>query len=76
MYHPGFNFSAGPKMTYSRKLANYWARDIRDACGFGSELQFYSLKDTGITRMLSEGVPVNLVQQQADHSSLAMTSIL
>ena len=39
------------------------------------ELQFYSLKDTGITNMVSSGVPLPSVQQQADHSSVAMTSI-
>ena len=39
------------------------------------ELTFYSLKDTGITNMIASGVPVSFVQQQADHSSLEMTSI-
>ena len=41
----------------------------------GEDLQFYSLKDTGITGMLQSGVAINLVQQQADHSSVAMTAI-
>ena len=40
-----------------------------------NKLQFYSLKDSGITNMLGSGVPVSFVKQQADHSSLAMTSI-
>ena len=35
----------------------------------------FSLKDTGITRTLSEGVALNFVQQQADHSSPAITGI-
>ena len=39
------------------------------------EVMFYSLKDTGITNMAAAGVPVSFIQQQADHSSLAMTSI-
>ena len=38
-------------------------------------LQFYSLKDTGITNMLEDGVATNEVQGQADHSSLEMTSV-
>ena len=42
---------------------------------FPMELKFYSLKDSGITNMLGSGVPVSFVKQQADHSSLAMTSI-
>ena len=33
------------------------------------------MKDTGITRTLSEGVALNFVQQQADHSSPAITGI-
>ena len=37
--------------------------------------QMASLKDSGITNMLGSGVPVSFVKQQADHSSLAMTSI-
>ena len=48
---------------------------MRPGCGFPMELQFYSLKDTGITNMVSSGVPLPSVQQQADHSSVAMTSI-
>ena len=39
------------------------------------DIQFYSLKDTGITNMTSLGIPLNFVKQQADHSSLAMTAI-
>lgn len=37
------------------------------------EIQFYSLKDTGITNMIDSGVPVSFVKQQADHSDLSMT---
>ena len=48
---------------------------VRPRCGFGLDVQFYSLKDTGITRALSEGVALNFVQQQADHSSPAVTGI-
>ena len=74
-FHDDWDFKSGPKKMCSRKLASYWSRNVRLACGFSDDLQFYSLKDTGITDMLNSGVPVNLVQQQADHSSLAMTSI-
>ena len=48
---------------------------VRPGCGFGEDLQFYSLKDTGITGMLQSGVAINLVQQLADHSSVAMTAL-
>jgi integrase len=72
---PGRDFSPGPVKECSREIARWWSDHVREACGFGLDLQFYSLKDTGITNMLGSGVPINLVQQQADHSSVAMTAI-
>ncbi len=73
--HHEYDFSPGPKQICSRKIAKYWSDHLRHDCGLPMELQFYSLKDTGITNMLGSGVPVSFVKQQADHSSLAMTSI-
>lgn len=70
----GYDFLPGRKKMCSRKIAKYWDH-VRTACDFPMEVQFYSLKDTGITNMLSSGVPVSFVKQQADHSSLAVTSI-
>ena len=46
-----------------------------EACSFPMEVQFYSLKDSGMTNMADSGVPITFVKQQADHSSLAVTSI-
>lgn len=71
---PG-NFAPSKVQVCSRKIAKWWDRRVRKACGFSNEVKFYSLKDTGITNMLGKGVPINLVQQQADHSSVAMTAI-
>lgn len=48
---------------------------LREACSFPMEVQFYSLKDSGMTNMADSGVPITFVKQQADHSSLAVTSI-
>lgn len=73
--HKGDDFTPGPKMLSSREVARWWNVKVRPRCGFGMDLQFYSLKDTGITNMISSGVPVNLVQRQADHSSIAMTAV-
>ena len=70
-----WDFRAATKPVPQRKIATYWDSVIRPACSFPMEVQFYSLKDTGITNMISAGVPVSSVKQQADHSSLAMTSI-
>lgn len=70
-----YRFTPGIKPTIGQRIADYWRFVVRPGCGFGEDLQFYSLKDTGITNMLGEGVAINLVQQQADHSSVAMTAI-
>jgi len=69
------DFRPGTKKVCSRKIAAWWNNDVRPACKFGMEVKFYSLKDTGITNMIGAGVPINLAQQQADHSSVAMTAI-
>ena len=71
----GEDFRPGREHADQRKFAGYWSRIIRPALGFAEEIQLYSLKDTGITNMATSGVAINLVQQQADHSSVAITSI-
>ena len=68
-------FHPSDKLVCSREIARYWNQVVRPACGFPMEVQFYSLKDTGITNALEGGIPINIVQQQADHSSVAMTAI-
>ena len=74
-YGDGEDFRPGPTPADQRKFAGYWSAWIRPALGFPTELQLYSLKDTGITNMATAGVAINLVQQQADHSNVAITSI-
>jgi integrase/recombinase XerD len=39
------------------------------------EMQFYSLRDTGITQMLRSGVSAGQVRDQAGHSSLEITNL-
>ncbi|MDR0729297.1 MAG: site-specific integrase [Prevotellaceae bacterium] len=67
-------FVPGVKHADSREIARYWST-LRDAVKIPVNVQFYSLKDTGITNMLADGVAANFVQGQADHSSLAITSM-
>lgn len=69
-----WEFVPGEKKAEGRDTAKYWAY-IRKSLNWPMSLQFYSLKDTGITNMLADGVATNFVQEQADHSSLSMTSI-
>ena len=68
-------FSSGPKKMCSREIARYWNDVVRPGCQFSMDLQFYSLKDTGISNMAESGIPLTFVQQQADHSSVAVTEI-
>lgn len=73
----GFNkqFSPSPRRAEGREIARFWNDVIRKELHWPMELQFYSLKDTGITQLLEDGVAPNYVQGQADHSSLSITSI-
>ncbi len=68
-------FIPGKKRAEGREIARYWSDIIRPGLNWPKSLQFYSLKDTGITNMLADGVAPNFVQGQADHSSLSITSI-
>ena len=72
--HPEYDFTPGKKKLCSRKIAKYWEY-IRKKLHWGKELKFYSLKDTGMTNMISDGIPLTFVQEQADHSSIAMTAV-
>ena len=74
-HHSHYDFSPGKTAVPERKIATFWNTFVRPECGFPMEVMFYSLKDTGVTNMAAAGVPVSFIQQQADHSSLAMTSI-
>jgi len=67
-------FLPGKKPATTRKVYNFWERNVRKGLGWGKDLSFYSLKDTGITDITSAGVPINFVQGQADHSNLSITS--
>ena len=71
----GTEFKPGKKRSFPQRASDYWSKAVRPALGFGDDVQLYSLKDTGITNLAAAGVPVSFIQQQADHSSLAMTSI-
>jgi integrase/recombinase XerD len=66
-------FTAGTKNLDARKVAKYWANKVRKGCGFGMDLQFYSLKDTGITNMMADGISPLYVQGQTDHHSIEVT---
>lgn len=67
-------FKAGTKQLDTRELARYWNNHVRKNMGYDLTKKLYSLKDTGITNMLSDGISPAFVQFQADHSSLEITN--
>ena len=69
------NFVPGQSKANSRMISNFWEHHVRTPLEWGNEKQFYSLKDTGITNMLSDNIAPSIVQSQADHSSLSITSL-
>ena len=68
------SYEAGPrkKPMAPTRIDGAW-ESMREALNLPSAYQFYSLKDTGITEMLEDGVPAKFVKELADHHSLAMT---
>lgn len=66
------NYKPGKKMLCSRDTGKTWSR-MREALNLPMSYQFYSLKDTGITEMLEQGVPAKYVKDLADHHSFEMT---
>jgi len=57
----------------SRYFAKHW-NAMRKQLDFPLNCLFYSLKDTGIVQMLTDGVPPNEVMIQARHSDLKTTT--
>jgi site-specific recombinase XerD len=70
----GKSFAPGAKkLSETREWTRTW-RKMGAAIGLPMEYQFYSLRDSGIVYMIEQGVPLNLVMQQAGHADLHTTS--
>ena len=67
-FRPGKNHISG------KKFRDYWHKHLRVALRLSKEYKFYSLKDTGITKLL-QNTPALAVRDQARHYSLAMTDL-
>lgn len=65
-------FSAGKKRLNPDRITKEWIR-LRNKLNFPKEIQWYSLKDTGITDLLKSGVPLISVRDQARHHSSKQT---
>ena len=68
------NQRPGRKRVSERYYRKYWDK-LRKKFNLPMEMQQYSLRDTGITEMLKNGLDPLSVKQLADHYSLSMTTI-
>ena len=67
------SYKPGKLQKNSRYIAKRWDK-LRKEINMPAEMQFYSLKDTGIVQMLKSGVSPEVVSDQAGHSSLEVTN--
>lgn len=67
------NFKPGKSHKRSKQFSDYWSYHIRKDLKFPTNYQFYSLKDTGITRMLQK-YDIITVRDQARHSDITTTN--
>ncbi|MBN2420527.1 MAG: site-specific integrase [Deltaproteobacteria bacterium] len=67
------DFKPGPFWRDSREIARYWS-DLRSTLKLKKEIQFYSLRDSGIIQMLRDGRSPKEVMEAADHSSIEVTN--
>jgi integrase len=73
-YLISYGFKPGKKQLPEKHISDAWV-NMRKALRMPDTYQFYSLRDTGITQMLNDGIPAHMVRDQADHSSLSITDI-
>lgn len=66
------NFEPGLKKLNPDRITKEWIR-LRKILKIPTEIQWYSLKDSGITDLLRAGVPVISVRDQARHYSSKQT---
>jgi integrase len=67
-------FRPGKNKIDPRVIAKYWEK-LRREVGMPQEMQFYSLRDSGIVQMIHDNIPIDEIRDQADHSSLEITNI-
>lgn len=70
----GTNFKPGKTPVCSRRFSKKWEK-LRTEIGMPTKMKLYSLRDSGIIQMLNDGISPEEVMKQADHSSLAITTV-
>lgn len=68
-----YGFRPGPVRRDSREIARYWSV-LRKKLRLKKEIQFYSLRDSGIIQMIRDGRSPKEVMEAADHSSIEVTN--
>ena len=66
------NFTPGQNKIHPDRITKNWAR-MRKLLGINNNIDWYSLKDSGITDLLRAGVPLISVRDQARHHSSSQT---
>lgn len=66
-------FMKGNYMIDSSEITRYW-NDLRSTLKLKKEIQFYSLRDSGIIQKFRDGLNPKEVMELADHSSLEVTN--
>lgn len=67
------DYAAGKKPMHHSRFGKDWIK-MREALSLPTEMQLYSLRDTGINEMLKSGIDPLTVMQHADHHDLSMTT--
>lgn len=68
----GKSFAPGPKKIWPTRITEQWD-NMRKDIDLDPNIHWYSLKDSGITDLLSRGVPLLAVRDQARHHHSSQT---
>ena len=66
------SFLPGSKKASSKRITKRWIA-MRKCLNISNIYDFYSLKDTGITKLLEAGIPIIKVRDQARHHDIKIT---
>lgn len=66
------DFAPGDEPLQPKKISDVWSK-MRKTTNLPNNIQWYSLKDTGITDLLLKGVELLRVRDQARHHSISQT---
>jgi integrase len=67
------NYAPGPKKFNPNKATSNWSR-MRLKLKINVKIKWYYLKDSGIVDLITAGVPLNSVRDQARHHSISQTN--